>query len=180
MAVKETEIPFTQTPALAQAPPMGWNSWNGFGKNIDEQLIREMAEAMLSTGMKEVGYRYVVIDDLWHGGRDRNGSLYPDRQRFPSGMKALADEIHSRGLKFGIYSDAGPETCAGAPGSLGFEERDAATFFSWGVDFLKYDYCYAPEDQKSATQLYKRMGRALATAGRPILYSICEWGERQP
>jgi alpha-galactosidase len=171
---------------LAMTPPMGWNSWNPFGKNVSEKVIRETADAMAGSGLKDVGFTYIVIDDIWHGGRDSNGMLYPDPNRFPSGMKSLADYVHSKGLKFGIYSDAGNKTCAGMPGSFGYEEKDAQLFASWGVDFLKYDYCYCPDietrdnDYKKAIARYKKMGDALKATGRPIVFSICEWGPRSP
>ncbi len=171
---------------LAPTPPMGWNSWNPFGKNVSESVIRETADAMVSTGLKDAGFLYLVIDDYWHGGRDSNGILYPDPQRFPSGMKALADYVHSKGLKFGIYSDAGTKTCGRMPGSFGYEENDARLFAEWGVDFLKYDYCFSPDyvsannDFMMAIARYMRMGDALKATGRPIVYSICEWGPRSP
>jgi alpha-galactosidase len=172
---------------LAMTPPMGWNSWNAFGKNVSEQVIRETADAMVSSGLKDVGFTYVVIDDDWHGGRDSiSGLLYPDPKRFPSGMKELADYVHSKGLRFGIYSDAGTQTCGRQPGSFGFEEKDARLFADWGVDYLKYDYCFCPDrvsannDYKMAIERYKRMGDALKATGRPIVLSICEWGPRSP
>jgi alpha-galactosidase len=172
---------------LALTPPMGWNSWNGLGKEVSEQLVRESADAMVSTGLKDAGFSYIVIDDFWHGGRDSvTGLLYPDAKRFPSGMKALSDYVHSKGLKFGIYSDAGTLTCGGMPGSYGFEEKDAKTFASWGVDFLKEDYCFCNDlastdgDYTRAVARYKRMGDALKATGRPIVFSICEWGDRSP
>jgi alpha-galactosidase len=169
---------------LALTPPMGWNSWNTFAGNIHETLIKETADAMVNTGLKAAGYTHVVIDDHWHGGRDEQGRLYPDPEKFPSGMLSLANYIHSLGLKFGIYSDAGTKTCGGQPGSMGFEELDAQTFASWGVDFLKYDYCYAPEDRGTAEKLFRTMGDALKAAGRargrPILFNLCEWGTRRP
>ncbi len=188
---KAAEQPANTTTAnsdgLALTPPMGWNSWNVFGKNINEQVIRETADAIVSSGLKDVGFEYVVIDDIWHGGRDSvTGQLYADSVKFPSGIKALADYVHSKGLKFGIYSDAGTLTCGDMPGSYGYEEKDAALFASWGVDFLKYDYCYCPDlpstnnDYKMAIDRYKVMGNALKATGRPILYSICEWGPRSP
>ena len=166
--------------SLAPTPPMGWSSWNGFGSNIHEELIKGIADAMLTSGMKDAGYTYVNIDDHWHGGRGEDGKLFPDPQKFPSGMKALGDYIHSKGLKFGIYSDAGPKTCGGQPASRDHEEIDAQTFAAWGVDYLKYDYCHAPEDRASAERLYKTMGDALKATGRPIVFSICEWGQRRP
>jgi alpha-galactosidase len=189
MAVKNCEQQNKGTSCeqkLAMTPPMGWNSWNSFGKNVNEQVIRETADAMASSGLKDVGFTYIVIDDIWHGGRDSKGMLYPDPKRFPSGMKALADYVHSKGLKFGIYSDAGDKTCAGMPGSFGYEEKDAKLFASWDIDFLKYDYCYCPDietrdnDYKKAIARYKKMGDALKATGRPIVFSICEWGPRAP
>ncbi len=126
---------------LALTPPMGWNSWNKFACEVNEKLIRETADAMVSSGMKAAGYHYVVIDDCWHGERDSLGFIQPHAERFPSGMKALADYIHSRGLKFGIYSDAGWKTCGGRPGSRGREYQDAMQYARWGVDYLKYDWC---------------------------------------
>lgn len=177
----------TASDSLALRPPMGWNSWNVFGKNISEQVIRETADAIVANGLKDAGFEYIVIDDIWHGGRDSvTGILYADSVKFPSGMKALADYVHSKGLKFGIYSDAGTLTCGDMPGSFGYEEKDAQLFASWGVDFLKYDYCYCPDlpstnnDYKMAISRYKAMGDALKATGRPILYSICEWGPRSP
>ncbi|MCJ7755869.1 MAG: glycoside hydrolase family 27 protein, partial [Thermoanaerobaculales bacterium] len=113
---------------LAQTPPMGWNSWNHFGCDVSEQLIRDTADAMVSSGLRDAGYLYVNIDDCWHGERDEDGFIRPDPKRFPSGMKALADYVHSKGLKLGIYSDAGWKTCAGRPGSRGFEYQDALTY----------------------------------------------------
>jgi len=172
---------------LAPTPPMGWNSWNGLGKKASEESIKSIADAFISSGLKDAGYIYLVIDDYWHGGRDSvSGLLYPDPQRFPSGMKALADYVHSKGLKFGIYSDAGTQTCGEQPGSFGFEEKDAKLFAEWGVDYLKYDYCFCPDfasennDYMMAIARYKAMGDALKATGRPIVYSICEWGPRSP
>jgi alpha-galactosidase len=172
---------------LALTPPMGWNSWNGLGKKVSESLIMETADSMVSTGLRDAGFKYIVIDDYWHGGRDSaTGLLFPDPKRFPSGMKALADYVHSKGLKFGIYSDAGTQTCGEQPGSFGFEEKDAKLFAEWGVDFLKYDYCFCNDfasennDYKMAIDRYKKMGDALKATGRPILFSICEWGPRAP
>lgn len=172
---------------LALTPPMGWNSWNPFGKNVSEQVIRETADAMVSSGLKDAGFTYIVIDDYWHGGRDSvTGLLYPDPERFPSGIKALADYVHSKGLKFGIYSDAGTLTCGEQPGSFGYEEKDAQLFAEWGVDYLKYDYCFCPDyvsannDYRMAIERYKAMGDALKATGRPIVFSICEWGPRSP
>lgn len=163
---------------LAETPPMGWNSWNTFACDIDEQLIRETAEAMVSSGMKDAGYEYVNIDDCWHGERDERGFIQPDPGRFPSGMKALADHVHSLGLKLGIYSDAGSMTCARRPGSRGHEYQDAVSYAEWGIDYLKYDWCHTGElDPREA---YLTMRDALFTAGRPIVLSICEWGRNDP
>lgn len=161
---------------------MGWNSWNMFGSSIHESLIRETADAMVTSGLKDCGYEYIVIDDCWSqkDGRDQHGNLVPDPTKFPSGMKALADFVHSRGLKIGIYSDAAELTCAGYIGSYGFEEQDAQLWAAWGIDFLKYDYCHAPDDQASAIQRYARMGAALQRTGHRFLFSLCEWGGRSP
>jgi alpha-galactosidase len=163
---------------LAQTPPMGWNSWNKFGCNVSDKLIREMADAMASSGMRDAGYQYVVIDDCWQVGRDSAGNIIPDPQRFPNGMKPLADYIHSLGLKFGVYSCAGSMTCQGRPGSRGYQFQDAKTYASWGVDYLKYDWCY--DEGQNAKAAYKTMSDALQECGRPIVFSICEWGENKP
>ncbi len=163
---------------LALTPPMGWNSWNKFGCDVSEKLIKEIADAMVSTGLKDAGYEYVVIDDCWQIDRDQEGNIVVDPERFPSGMKALADYVHSKGLKFGIYSDAGTKTCQGRPGSRGYEFRDARTYASWGVDYLKYDWCHTGTQNAPAS--YKLMRDALYEAGRPIVFSICEWGQNDP
>ena len=126
---------------LAKTPPMGWNSWNHFRCEINEKVIKETADAMVSSGMKAAGYQYVIIDDCWQKSRDKNGKIVPDKSKFPNGMKAVADYVHSKGLKFGIYSDAGIKTCGGYPGSRGYEFIDAETYAEWGVDYLKYDWC---------------------------------------
>ena len=165
---------------LATLPPMGWMTWNLYGEKIDEGLIRSMANAMDTSGMVAAGYRYLIIDDGWQGGRDKKNNIIADPKKFPSGMKALADYVHAKGLKLGIYSDAAPLTCAGYTASLHFEEQDAATFASWGIDYLKYDYCNAPEDSNTAKERYKRMADALSKSGRDIVFGICEWGGRQP
>ena len=165
---------------LAATPPMGWMTWNYFGENINEQVIREMADAMKASGMVAAGYRYIMIDDGWQGGRDNRNNIIPDPKKFPSGIKALADYIHSLGMKLGIYSDAAPLTCAGYTASLNFEEQDAATFASWGIDYLKYDYCNAPSDSATAKARYKKMADALRKTRRDIVFSVCEWGQRQP
>lgn len=163
---------------LAPTPPMGWNSWNRFGCKVDETLVRKAADQMVATGMKAAGYTYIVIDDCWQGPRDAKGFITADGAKFPSGMKALGDYIHDRGLKFGIYSDAGYKTCGGRPGSQGHEYQDAATYAEWGVDFLKYDWCYTgPRDPSEA---YALMSDALNATGRPVLLSVCEWGRNKP
>jgi alpha-galactosidase len=163
---------------LARTPPMGWNSWNKFACDVNEQLIREMADAMVTSGMKDAGYVYLVIDDCWQIDRDAQGNILPDPQRFPSGMKALADYVHSRGLKFGLYSDAGTLTCQKRPGSRGYEFQDARQYAAWGVDYLKYDWCSTGTQNAPAS--YSIMRDALLKAGRPIVFSICEWGTSKP
>ncbi len=163
---------------LAPTPPMGWNSWNYFSCNVSEDLIREAADAMIESGMKDAGYVYINIDDCWHGERDNQGFIHPDPDRFSSGMKALADYIHSKGLKLGIYSDAGWKTCAGRVGSRGYEFQDAMTYASWGIDYLKYDWCNTEGLQ--AEGAYLTMRDALYKAGRPIVFSLCEWGNDKP
>lgn len=164
---------------LARTPPMGWNSWNTFGTNIDENLIKETVEAMIKNGMRDAGYKYIVLDDGWEAKeRDKNGQIIPDPKRFPSGMKALGDYIHSKGFKFGIHNDAGTKTCAGYPGGRGHEYEDARTYASWGVDYIKYDWCNT--GKANAEETYKTMGAALKATGRPIVFSICEWGGNKP
>lgn len=163
---------------LALTPPMGWNTWNKFGCTINENLIRQAADAMVASGMRDAGYTYIVIDDCWQGQRDASGNIQPDPQRFPSGMKALGDYIHSKGLKFGIYSDAGKLTCGKRPGSWGHEYQDARTYASWGVDYLKYDWCSTYTQDAPST--YETMSDALRATGRPIVFSICEWGVNKP
>lgn len=155
---------------------MGWNSWNTFGADINEQLIRDTADKMVKSGLLAAGYTYLVIDDCWSlKERDENGRLVADPEKFPNGMKAVADYVHSKGLKFGMYSCAGNLTCAGYPGSFEHEFTDAETFASWGVDFLKYDYCYH-SNIIHGKYLYRRMGAALKNCGRDILFSACSWG----
>ena len=163
---------------LALTPPMGWNSWNHFGCHVDEALIRETAQAMVLSGLRDAGYRYVVIDDCWQVARDTVGEIVPDPDRFPSGMKALADYVHSLGLKFGLYSDAGRLTCQKRPGSRGYEFQDARTYARWGVDYLKYDWCNHGDQNVVAS--YRTMRDALYQAKRPVVFSICEWGENKP
>jgi len=165
--------------ALALTPQMGWNSWNKFQGSVSEQLIRETADAMATNGMKEAGYQYVNIDDLWQAQqRDARGNILADPTRFPSGIKALADYVHSKGLKLGIYSDAGAHTCGGRPGSRDHETQDAQAYASWGVDYLKYDWCDVGDLKAPAA--YKKMSDALRATGRPILFSLCEWGNSKP
>jgi alpha-galactosidase len=163
---------------LAATPPMGWNTWNKFGCNINEKLVRQAADQMVASRMKDAGYIYIVIDDCWHGQRDARGDIQPDKEHFPSGIKALADYVHSRGLKFGIYSDAGTKTCAGRPGSRGHEFQDAQQYAAWGVDYLKYDWCNTGTQDAQAS--YTTMSEALRATGRPIVFSICEWGTNKP
>ncbi len=157
---------------------MGWNSWNKFGCNVSDEMIRGMADAMVKSGMKDAGYQYVVIDDCWQVERDKDGNIVPDAKRFPGGIKPLADYVHSLGLKFGIYSDAGSKTCAGRPGGLGHEYQDALKYAAWGVDYLKYDWCHTTTQDAKAS--YANIRNALDAAGRPIVLSICEWGSHLP
>lgn len=167
------------TDNLAPTPPMGWNTWNTFQTHIDEPLLKGMVDAYISSGMRDAGYRYFVLDDGWMTkARDENGNLVADPAKFPSGMKEFADYVHSKGLKFGIYNCAGSETCAGYPGSRGHEYQDARLYASWGVDFLKYDWCNT--DSLNAREAYITMSRALKATGRPIVFSLCEWGNHQP
>ena len=161
---------------LVRTPPMGWNSWNKFAGRVDDATVRTIADAMASSGMKEAGYRYINIDDTWEGGRDAQGNIQTNK-KFPD-MKALADYVHSKGLKLGIYSSPGPNTCAGYEGSYGHEEQDARTYAAWGIDYLKYDWCgartlYTDEEMPA---IYQKMGDALLASGRPIVYSLCQYG----
>jgi len=167
---------------LAETPPMGWNSWNHYGCDIDEELIRATADALVSSGLRDAGYTYVNLDDCWHGTRDDAGNIQPDPSRFPSGMKALGDYLHARGLRFGIYSDAGTTTCAGRPGSQGHEYQDARQYAAWGVDYVKYDWCATGEGaaQRNPREAYRTMRDAIHAAGRPMVLAICEWGENEP
>ncbi len=177
--LSHSEIVRTQD-NLALTPPMGWNSWNQFEGDITEDIVKQIADAMVESGMKEAGYEYIIIDDIWQGGRDNRNHIIPDPEKFPNGIKALADYVHSKGLKLGIYSDAAEWTCAGYTASYGFEKPDAETFAEWGIDYLKYDYCNAPGDMITAIERYKTMGDALKETGRPIVFAICEWGPRKP
>jgi alpha-galactosidase len=164
---------------LAPTPPMGWNSWNTFGVAVDEKLIKDMADAMIASGMQKAGYNYIVIDDGWEDtNRDNLGNLIPDPKRFPNGMKAVGDYLHSKGFKFGIHNCAGTKTCSGFPGGRGHEFEDARTYASWGVDYLKYDWCN--HGTANAEETYKTMRDGLYAAGRPVVFSLCEWGNNKP
>jgi alpha-galactosidase len=163
---------------LAKTPPMGWNSWNKYDCNISEKIIMQMADAMVSCGMQAAGYEYIVIDDCWQVERDANGEIIADKEKFPHGIKFLADYIHSKGLKFGIYSCAGTKTCQGRPGGCGHEYQDARTYAAWGVDYLKYDWCNSSTQDAKAS--YSTMRDGLYAAGRPIVFSLCEWGTAKP
>lgn len=167
---------------LAQTPPMGWNSWNHYACDIDEKLIRDTADAMVSSGLRDAGYVYVNLDDCWQGERDADGWIQPDPKRFPSGMKALGDYLHERGLKFGIYSDAGEKTCQRFPGSQGYEFQDALQYARWGVDYVKYDWCFTGQGifKRNPREAFTTMSRAIAASGRPMVFSICEWGGSKP
>lgn len=164
-----------QKPNLCPTPPMGWSSWNTFACNIDENLIREIADVMVEKGLLDAGYTYVNMDDCWHGERDADGFIQPDPDRFPGGIKALADYVHGKGLKLGIYSDAGTATCGGKPGSLGHEYQDALTYARWGIDYLKYDWCNT--ENVNSKGAYSLMAKALRASGRDIVFSLCEWGD---
>jgi alpha-galactosidase len=170
--------PAASVPSLALTPPMGWNSWNKFACNVSEQLIRETADAMVTSGMQAAGYQYVNLDDCWQVSRDSEGVIVADPTRFPSGIKALADYVHGKGLKLGVYTDAGTLTCQKRPGSLGHERQDAKTYAAWGVDYVKVDWCHA-EGLEPEVQ-YTKFRDALAQAGRPIVFSICNWGVKAP
>lgn len=164
---------------LAMTPPMGWNSWNTFQTKIDEKMLREMVDQFVASGMKDAGYEYFVLDDGWMAReRDGEGRLVADPLKFPSGMKAFADYVHGKGLKFGIYNCAGTKTCAGYPGTRGYEYQDARLYASWGVDYLKFDWCYA--EQLNAKEAYATMSNAIKKAGRPMVFSLCEWGNNRP
>ena len=161
---------------VANRPPMGWNTWNTFGWEINEELVKHSADTLVESGLAECGYNYIVIDDCWVlRERDENGRIVPDPEKFPNGMKAVADYVHSKGLKFGMYSCAGMLTCAGFPGSYEHEWIDAKTFAEWEIDFLKYDFCFRPSTVPPEI-LYRRMALALRNSGRDILFSACSWG----
>jgi alpha-galactosidase len=173
-----------QLPTLAAAPPMGWNSWNHFRNKVDDATIRAQAEAMVTSGMRDAGYTYINIDDTWEGERDAKGNIQAN-SKFPN-MKALADFVHSKGLKLGIYSSPGAKTCAKYEGSLGHELQDAQTYAAWGIDYLKYDLCSFQDEMKAATSpeaadkmmidAYRKMHEALLSTGRPIMFSLCQYG----
>jgi alpha-galactosidase len=174
-------------PSAAPTPPMGWNSWNHFEAKIDDATVRAQADAMVASGMREAGYRYINIDDTWEGARDAQGIIHPN-SKFPD-MKALADYVHAKGLKIGIYSSPGPKTCAGYEGSEGHEAQDAKTYAGWGIDYLKYDLCSLGDRMKATGSLdkaqeielaaYRKMDAALKATGRPIVYSLCQYGVAQ-
>lgn len=173
-----------QDAGVAMTPPMGWNSWNHFHRNVTDAVIRQQADAMVKSGMRDAGYVYINIDDTWEGGRDAQGNILTN-SKFPD-MKALADYVHSKGLKLGIYSSPGAKTCAGFEGSLGHEEQDAKTYAAWGIDYLKYDLCGLRVQMKAAgspeaahkvmVDAYVKMRDALRSTGRPIVYSLCQYG----
>jgi alpha-galactosidase len=167
-------LAFAQGNGLAPTPPMGWNSWNHFARKVTDADVRSAADALASTGMKSAGYIYVNIDDCWQGKRDEQGVMHPN-EKFPD-MKGLSDYVHAQGLKLGIYSSPGPKTCAGYAGSLGHEELDAQTYASWGIDYLKYDYCSFRGDFSAQVAAYQKMHEALEKTGRPIVFSLCQYG----
>jgi len=177
-AVNAFEVHYGLNNGLGRTPQMGWNSWNHFGCGINQNLIHSTIDSIISTGLSKAGYIYVNMDDCWAGWRDSNGIIHPDNQTFPQGVAPLAAYAHSKGLKFGLYSDAGSNTCAGRPGSLHYETNDANTYASWGVDYLKYDNCNN-ENIPPETR-YPIMRDALNKTGRPIFYSMCEWGVDDP
>lgn len=165
---------------LLKKPPMGWNTWNTFAENISDELIRQTVDMIVNEGYRDAGYEYVVIDDCWSlKERGKNGELVADPKKFPNGMKAVADYVHSKGLKFGMYSCAGVRTCAGYPGSYDHEYQDAKTFASWGVDYLKYDFCFFP-NRADCKLRYLTMSQALRASGRNIVFSACNWGVEEP
>ncbi|MBL0359310.1 MAG: glycoside hydrolase family 27 protein [Chitinophagaceae bacterium] len=164
---------------LALTPPMGWNSWNTFKTDISDKLVREIADDMVNSGMKDAGYTYIVLDDGWMAKeRNRNGDLVPDPKKFPNGLKPVIDYVHAKGLKFGLYNCAGTQTCAGYPGTRGYEYQDARFYASLEIDYLKYDWCNT--EGITAKEAYSTMSKALKVAGRPVIFSLCEWGDNQP
>jgi len=180
MTLSVTQLKAQKFENLALTPPMGWNSWNIFQTNINEKLVKQMADIMVSSGMRDAGYNYIVLDDGWMA-MDRDsvtGDLVPDPKKFPHGMKALVDYVHSRGLKFGLYNCAGTLTCQKYPGTRGYEYQDARLYASLGIDYLKYDWCNT--EGINAKEAYTTMSLALKKAGRPMIFSICEWGVNKP
>jgi alpha-galactosidase len=165
---------------LAPTPPMGWNSWNTFQTNISEQLVKDIADVMVSSGMKDAGYKYLVLDDGWMAMQrnPKTGDLIPDPKKFPNGLKTVIDYVHSKGLKFGLYNCAGTKTCAGYPGTRGYEYQDARFYASLGIDYLKFDWCNT--EGINAPEAYTTMSKALKAAGQPIVFSLCEWGNNKP
>jgi len=164
---------------LAMTPPMGWNSWNTFAVHINERLVMDMADAMVASGMRDAGYIYLVLDDGWMAmERDSQGNLVPDPEKFPRGIKVVSDYVHSKGLKFGLYNCAGTKTCAGYPGTRGYEYQDARNYAAWEIDYLKFDWCNT--NGINAKEAYTTMSMALRKAGRPIIFSLCEWGDNKP
>jgi alpha-galactosidase len=179
LLVASVQLFAQETENLAPTPPMGWNTWNIFQTKIDEPLLKGMVDAYVSSGMRDAGYTYFVLDDGWMSmDRDSNGSLVADPKKFPNGMKEFADYVHSKGMKFGIYNCAGTKTCAGYPGTRGHEYEDARLYASWGVDYLKFDWCNA--EGENAREAYGIMSKALKATGRPIVFSLCEWGTNRP
>lgn len=164
---------------LAPTPPMGWNSWNTFQTAINEKMIMEIADALVSSGMKDAGYRYLVLDDGWMAmERDSLGNLVPDPVKFPHGLKAVVDYVHAKGLKFGLYNCAGTLTCAKYPGTRGYEYQDARNYAAWNIDYLKFDWCNT--NGINAKEAYTTMSKALRKAGHPMIFSLCEWGVNKP
>lgn len=164
---------------LGLTPQMGWNSWNTFATDINEQLVKDMADAFVNLGLKDAGYEYILLDDGWMAmERDAQGNLVPHPEKFPNGIRAVADYVHSKGLKFGLYNCAGSKTCAGYPGSRGHEYQDALKYAEWGVDYLKYDWCST--GKLNAEEAYTTMRDAMYATGRPMFLSICEWGDNNP
>ena len=174
-----TSVRAQKIEGLALTPPMGWNSWNTFQTKISEQLVKDIADKMVKSGMRDAGYTYLVLDDGWMAmDRDKNGDLIPDPIKFPNGIKAVAAYVHSKGLKFGLYNCAGTKTCAGYPGTRGYEYQDARFYAAADIDYLKFDWCYA--DGQQAIESYTTMSKALAKTGKPIVFSLCEWGNNKP
>lgn len=169
---------YGQFSELAKTPPMGWNSWNAFDLNISSKIVKAVADSMVSKGLASAGYQYIVIDDGWQIDRDKNGKIIADSTRFPEGIKYLVDYVHSKGLKFGIYTCCGTRTCGGRPGSYGYEKIDAKTYAEWGVDYIKEDWCNT-DGMETRTQ-YKIMSEAIKATGRHMLLSLCEWGVSSP